>query len=67
MDNNIRALLEEHSSRVSDLIKETGLAKSFVYDVINGKSVPTLKTARLIADFLNSTIDEVFPKQELKN
>lgn len=66
MSNNIKTLLALKNSRVSELIKSTGLAKSFVYDVINGNSVPTVKTARLIADFFEVTIDEIFPRQDLK-
>lgn len=66
MSNNIKILLAITNSKVSDLIRETKLAKSFVYDVINGNSIPTVKTARLIADFFEVTIDEVFPKQDLK-
>lgn len=61
MQNNIKRLLELRGKKVSDLIKETELSRSFIYDVINEKSVPTVKTARKIADYLDTTIDEVFP------
>lgn len=61
MQNNIKRLLELRGKKVSDLIKETELSRSFIYDVINQKSVPTVKTARKIADCLDTTIDEVFP------
>jgi len=61
VQNNIKRLLELRGKKVSDLIKETELSRSFIYDVINEKSVPTVKTARKIADYLGTTIDEVFP------
>ncbi|GAA0081322.1 helix-turn-helix transcriptional regulator [Clostridium sp. CTA-6] len=61
MQNNIKRLLELRGKKVSDLIKETELSRSFIYDVINEKSVPTVKTARKIADYLDATIDGVFP------
>ncbi|WP_061342285.1 helix-turn-helix transcriptional regulator [Clostridium botulinum] len=67
MQNNIKRLLELKGKSVSDLIKETELSRSFIYDVINGNSVPTVKTARKIADYLDTTIDEVFPSGKKLN
>ncbi|ENK0837076.1 helix-turn-helix transcriptional regulator [Clostridium botulinum] len=61
MQNNIKRLLELRGKKVSDLIKETELSRSFIYDVINQKSVPTIKTARVIADYFEVGIDDIFP------
>lgn len=66
MSNNIKPILKSKDLKVTDLIKGTGLARSFVYDIINDNSVPTIKTARLIADYLEVGIDEIFPNEKEK-
>ena len=59
--NKIRELAEQKKIKVSSIIKTTGLSKSFIYDVINERSFPTVPTGRKIAKSINSTLDEVFP------
>ncbi len=62
MQNNIRAIAHEKNIRISQVINETGLSKSYVYDVINQKSNPTITVAMKIACALKARIDEVFPE-----
>jgi predicted DNA-binding transcriptional regulator AlpA len=35
--NRIREVAEKKKVKISEIIKSTGLAKSYVYDIINGK------------------------------
>ncbi|MBZ4650925.1 helix-turn-helix transcriptional regulator [Thermosipho sp. (in: thermotogales)] len=59
--NKIKELVEQKNIKVSEIIKKTGLSKSYVYDVINGKSTPTIGVAQKISRALGSSIAEVFP------
>ncbi len=61
MCNKIREIANKKNIRISHIISSTKLSKSFVYEVINGTSIPTVPSARLIAKSLNATLDEVFP------
>jgi transcriptional regulator with XRE-family HTH domain len=64
MQNNIRDIAQEKNIKISQIIKETGLSKSYVYDVINKKSSPSIEVAMKIANALKSSIQEVFSEQE---
>jgi putative transcriptional regulator len=59
--NNIKTLAGKKGVKISEIIRLTGLSKSYVYDVINGKSVPTISVAQKIAKALGVTMAEVFP------
>jgi putative transcriptional regulator len=59
--NNIKTLAGKKGVKISEIIRLTGLSKSYVYDVINGKSVPTISVAQKIAKALGVTMTEVFP------
>jgi putative transcriptional regulator len=61
--NNIKKIARDKNLSVSGIIEKTGLSKSFVYDVINEKSFPSIPTAQKIVQALDSTLDEVFPKE----
>lgn len=61
MPNRIKEIAKKKNVKIVQLSKDTGLARSYLYDLINEKSSPNLKTARLIAEALNSTINELFP------
>ena len=60
MQNNIRDIAQEKNIKISQIIKETGLSKSYVYDVINKKSSPSIEVAMKIANALKASIQEVF-------
>jgi transcriptional regulator with XRE-family HTH domain len=64
MQNNIRNIALEKNIKISQIIKETGLSKSYVYDVINKKSSPSIEVAMKIANALKASIQEVFSEQE---
>ena len=59
--NNIKTLAGKKGVKISEIIRLTGLSKSYVYDVINGKSVRTISVAQKIAKALGVTMTEVFP------
>lgn len=62
MQNNIKEIAHKKMIKISQIINETGLSKSYVYDVINKKSNPTIAVAVKIAGALKSRIHEVFPE-----
>ena len=68
--NKIREIATDKSIKISEIIKMTGLSKSFVYDVISENSCPTIKVGQKISKALNVTLDDVFPmtpnEEELK-
>lgn len=61
MKNNIRKYIQINEIKVSEIIEKTGLAKSYIYDIINSKKVPSILNARKIALAIGSTVDELFP------
>ncbi|MBT9132083.1 MAG: hypothetical protein DDT33_00593 [Firmicutes bacterium] len=61
MENKIRGVLEAKSIKVSDVIRKTGLSKSYFYDVLANNSMPSLVNARKIADALQVNIEDLFP------
>lgn len=59
--NKIKELAKEQDIKISEVIRKTGLSKSYVYDVINGKSTPTIGVAHKISKALNASLADVFP------
>jgi predicted DNA-binding transcriptional regulator AlpA len=59
--NKIREIAKIKNIRISRIIKTTGISKSFIYDVINEKSQPTIPIGYKIADSLSSALYDVFP------
>ncbi|HHT63797.1 MAG TPA: helix-turn-helix transcriptional regulator [Clostridia bacterium] len=59
--NNIKILAGKKGVKISEIIRLTGLSKSYVYDVINGKSIPTISVAQKISKALGVPMTEVFP------
>lgn len=66
MLNNIRKIISDKGLKITDVISQTELSKSYFYDVMNGESVPTLTVARKIAEVIKEPLDEVFPNDDLK-
>lgn len=67
MSNKIRDIIETKGLKASFVIKSTGLSKAGFYAIVNGESIPSLKTARKICKVLDKTIDEVFPDDILED
>lgn len=66
MQNNIKKIIKTKKLKITDLINQIELSKSYFYDVMNGNSVPTLTVARKIAEVIGEPLDKVFPNDELK-
>ncbi|WP_443660102.1 helix-turn-helix transcriptional regulator [Clostridium algidicarnis] len=64
MINNIRKIIETRDLKVTDLVNETKISKSYFYDVMNGESIPTLSIARKISGAIGYPLDEVFPDEK---
>lgn len=63
MKNKIREVAKSKNIKISQLIKDTGVSKSYLYDLMSGNSVPSVINARKIADVLNVEIEELFPRK----
>ena len=63
MKNKIREVAKSKNIKISQLIKDTGVSKSYLYDLMSGHSVPSVINARKIADVLNAEIEELSPRQ----
>jgi transcriptional regulator with XRE-family HTH domain len=61
MENNIRQAIKNKNLKISEVIEQTGLSKSYFYDVLNGKSVPTLTNAIKISKVIGVPLEELFP------
>lgn len=66
MLNNIRKIIKNKGLKITEVIAQTDLSKSYFYDVMNGESVPTLRVARKIAEVIKEPLDEVFPDDDFK-
>ena len=58
--NRIREVATRKKIKIGQLIKETGIAKSSIYKVINGEYEPTVSNAMKIAKVLDTTVEELF-------
>ena len=59
--NKIREIADVQNIKISEIVRKTNLSKSFVYDVINEKSYPTIPAGKKIAEALGVTLNDVFP------
>ncbi|HGU6173176.1 TPA: helix-turn-helix domain-containing protein [Escherichia coli] len=60
MKNYIRQVIKSKNLRISDVIKQTGLSRSYFYDVMSGKSTPTLTNAIKISKAIGVPLEELF-------
>jgi transcriptional regulator with XRE-family HTH domain len=65
MPNKLRIALALADAKQTDIAESTGVAASYVSDVVNGRyaSLP-LETARRIATFFGCAIEDLFPARE---
>jgi len=63
--NKIRELINSKGIKASSVIRETGLSKSYFYDVMNCNSIPSLAIARKISEVMGVTVDDLFPNEKL--
>ncbi|HHW14497.1 MAG TPA: helix-turn-helix domain-containing protein [Firmicutes bacterium] len=60
MENAVRERRERLNIRVEDLARDAGVTPTFIYMVETGSRVPSLPTARRIAESLRTTVDALF-------
>ena len=63
MNNKIKEIIQSKGMKTTYVIEKVGLSTSSFYEIMNGKAVPSLMNARKIADVLEISLDELFPKQ----
>ena len=64
MKNNIKKTIDDKNLKIVDVLEKTGLSKSYLYDVMNGNSVPSLVNARKIAEALGEELEDVFKNED---
>jgi putative transcriptional regulator len=67
MKNKIRQAISDKGLKISHIIAKTGLAKSSFYEIMNGKSVPSLENARIIANVIEVPLSELFPEDNFSD
>lgn len=64
MKNKIRKVINDNNLKVKEIIRQASVSKSYFYDVMNGKTVPSVEKANDISKALNTTIQELFFSEE---
>lgn len=64
--NKIKSIIDEKGLKLTFILTKTGFSKSYFYDLLHGKTVPSLANARKLAKVLGVTVDELFP-EEIEN
>lgn len=65
MKNNFRVILAKQRKKVSDVYKDTGIAKTTLTNLYYERSKnPELKTLLKIAKYLGVTLDELLTPEE---
>jgi len=67
MANKIKELAKAKKIKMVELCEKAGISRTQLYDIVNQNSVPTITTARKIANVLDITIDELFPNTSLED
>ena len=60
--NNINKIIKSNNLKINDIIKTANVSRTQFYDIRTGKVTPSVRVATRIAQTLNTTIDELFPK-----
>lgn len=66
MNNKIREIIDSNNLKVTEVIDNLKVAKSYFYDVMNGRTIPSLIMARKFSNELGVPLDELFPEQKFK-
>lgn len=60
MENDVRALREEHGLSQGDLAAELGVSRQTINSIENGRYVPSLPLALALAAFFEIPVEEMF-------
>lgn len=58
--NRMKEIRERQNVSVLELSRKTGISERYLRFIENGSKTPSMKTAYIIAQSLNSSIDAVF-------
>ncbi len=64
--NNLSLYRKKKKYSMDDLAKIAGLSQSTISLIENGKRYPALRTARKLAEALNTSVDNLFPNNSQK-
>ena len=62
--NNIRHKLDDMGITVHELSVRSGVSSTMLYHILNYRTIPTLYTARLIADELYCSVEDLLEGYE---
>jgi len=62
MKTNLKRILQERGLKQKWLEEKSGVSHAAMSSLVNGKSGPTLRSARAIAKVLGLNIEEIWPE-----
>lgn len=62
--NRLKVILAEKNVNQTELLNELGISKSTLSNIINGKQNATLETALDLARILNTSVENIFYKED---
>lgn len=66
MENKIKYFIKRKGLKTSYILTSTGVSRSYFYDVMKGKTIPSLTNARKIARAIDVPLDELFPEMKIE-
>lgn len=60
LNENMKKLRADKELSMKELSLRSGVSERYLYFIENGEKTPSMKTARLIANALGSTIESLF-------
>ncbi|GLG01195.1 hypothetical protein Alches_12340 [Alicyclobacillus hesperidum subsp. aegles] len=64
METRLKKLLKERGLKQGWVAEQTGISLGAMSAIVNGKSDPTLRSARAIARVLGVSIEELWPEED---
>lgn len=65
MVNKIKSTIDNNGFTVKEVINRANISKSYFYDVMKGKTIPSINKANDIAKALDTTVQELFLSEEV--
>lgn len=59
---NLNKLLSKTAYKKADVVRQTGISESTVYDYFNGKVLPSPKNVEKLAEFFRVSNEEIDPR-----
>jgi len=63
MKNNIKQIAKQKNLSINKIAIGIGRTRGYLSEIINHKHIPSVALARELADFLETNIDNLFPKE----